>query len=216
MSLQAESVSELVSRAESITSKVKGRVLIVINGVPGAGKTTIVNKVASALNAKGIKTKVVGMDGFHYPMKQLISMIGDDAYKFRGAPYTFDAAKVVEMARLLKCSDEDIPYPTFSHAIKDPVLDGLVQKDTRLILFEGNYLLLNDEPWDQIRTYADDTWGVMLNPNIVRKRIAQRHLDSGLVTTFEEGLAKADSNDLVNGKYIIEHSIPANIVYENT
>ena len=50
-----------------------------------------------------------------------------------------------------------IHAPSFDHALKDPVLDDLaISSRTRLIIVEGNYTLLDAEPWREISRLVDE------------------------------------------------------------
>lgn len=214
--IKPELISQLADRARSVLGD-KHRIVITLVGSPGSGKTSIAEQVVAKLNKDGIETALVSMDGHHYPMKLLIEKIGEEkARKFRGAPYTFDAQGVVDLMKDLKKGSADVSYPTFDHKIKDPVANGATAPATaRIIIFEGNYLQLRDEPWNQINALADDTWAVKVDPKIVRVRIAKRHLASGIVNTLEDGLAQADQNDIPNGIYVNEHSFPAALTVTN-
>lgn len=55
--------------------------------------------------------------------------------------------------------DESSFYaPSFNHALKDPVeRDINIPSTQRIVILEGNYLLLNDEPWKRIQDLVDET-----------------------------------------------------------
>lgn len=89
----------------------------------------------------------------------------DEAFRRRGAPFTFDVESFVEIVRLLRCTPvaehesplEDIWMPSFDHAKQDPMqLDIRVPATSRVVILEGNYVLLNQEPWSQIGEMVDD------------------------------------------------------------
>lgn len=89
----------------------------------------------------------------------------DEAFRRRGAPFTFDVESFVEMVRLLSCSsvaDQDDPskdlwMPSFDHAKQDPVpLDIRVPATARVVIIEGNYVLLDQYPWNEIGGMADE------------------------------------------------------------
>lgn len=209
------STDQLAKRALSLLKDSgKDRVVITIAGIPGSGKSTTAAKVASALNAlsPGIAA-VVGMDGFHYTRAQLDKFEDPaKAHKFRGAAFTFDAEKVVDLASRLHNSSESCPVPTFDHAKKDPVENGLVIEPTvKIILFEGLYLHLDISPWSQIMHYSDDSWFVEIEKSVARDRLAKRHVQSGICDTLEQGYERADFNDLPNGDFIIEHNQAPNL-----
>ncbi|CAD7701967.1 unnamed protein product [Ostreobium quekettii] len=86
---------------------------------------------------------VVPMDGFHYYKAQLDSMKDPmKAYLHRGAHWTFDAAGFVAALRRIRETGA-ASLPSFDHGRGDPVEDDIkVQSGTRLVIVEGNYLLL--------------------------------------------------------------------------
>lgn len=186
----------------------KERILIIIAGIPGSGKSTLAKMVAEALGERGIQASTIGMDGLHYPRAILDKM--DDpvsAHKFRGAPFTFDANAVVTLSQELSQS-KDVVCPSFDHAVKDPVPNGIhVPASTSIVLFEGNYLLLNREPWKNIYRFADDSWFIDVDLEVARDRLAKRHLASGIVSNMEDAYARADFNDIPNGHVIIAESL---------
>jgi pantothenate kinase len=188
------------------------RLLIAIAGPPGSGKTTSTIQVASILNAERVQNSplavVVSMDGYHYPRAYLDTLPNrEEAYIRRGAPWTFDAAAVVSLVKRCRLDQEEVHVPTFDHAVKDPVPNGLlIQKSARIIIFEGNYLLGDEPPWSEIRSLVDGCWLFTVDEEVARQRVARRHVASGIETNMADALARVDANDTLNGRYIIQHS----------
>lgn len=203
------------------------RILIALAGPPGSGKTTIAAHVALALAAlpDAPKTAVISIDGFHLPLAALRRLPNAaEALARRGAPWTFDAQAAVEMVRKLRQrrttstdrgkqeEEEAVLVPTFDHAVKDPVAGGLVvDRDVRVCLLEGNYLLCDDDdgggPWSEIADLVDERWLVRVEEGLARKRVAARHLAAGIETTMERALARTEDNDIPNGRYVMERSL---------
>ena len=46
--------------------------------------------------------------------------------------------------------------------------------EVTFVLLEGNYLLLNEGPWNRIKELVDEAWFV------AKGRIAKRHIKSGI------------------------------------
>ncbi|KAH7029492.1 P-loop containing nucleoside triphosphate hydrolase protein [Microdochium trichocladiopsis] len=161
---------------------------------------------------------VVRMDGYHFTRAQLNTFHNArEAHARRGAAWTFDAAAVLGLfeqlgsslhsenchGAVIRSDNADIYVPTFDHAIKDPVADGaVICRDTALVIMEGNWLLYDEEPWRQFSTLVDESWFIDVDANVARRRIAQRHLESGIESTLEAALARVDSNDLPNGEEV--------------
>ena len=71
----------------------------------------------------------------------------------------------------------------------------------RLILAEGNYLLLNAAPWPSLRPQFDLTIRIEVPEDELRRRLTRRWIGYGL--TEAEIAFKLDENDLPNGRLII-------------
>ncbi|PWY95414.1 P-loop containing nucleoside triphosphate hydrolase protein [Aspergillus sclerotioniger CBS 115572] len=198
------------------------RTIISLSGPPGAGKSTIAATVIARLNALASKPFAIALpiDGFHYPRKYLDGMTkSEEAHARRGAHWTFDAKGALQLVKALhssKAGQREVIYaPEFDHAGGDPVEGAIaVSPEISLILIEGNYLAYNRSPWSEMGDYVDDTWFVDVDVEVARRRIAQRHLDSGIEKTMEEALRRVESNDMLNNVDIHENLIkPAVVVY---
>lgn len=77
----------------------------------------------------------------------------------------------------------------------------------RIVVMEGNYLALDKEPWRQAARCFDGVWFVEVAEDVAVKRLARRHVDAGIVGSYEEGVERARGNDLVNGKEILENRV---------
>lgn len=203
----------LVARALQIcqynqsTSPPSKRVIIALSGPPGSGKSTIAATVVARLNSLATRpfAIVLPMDGFHYPKKYLDSLPNpEEAYARRGAHWTFDANGVLHLVKALHLSktnqQEVIEAPHFDHGVGDPVEGAIaVSPEVSLVILEGNYLAYNAAPWSEIVNFVDDTWFVEVEVEVMKERIARRHLKSGIETTWEDAMQRAESNDIPNG-----------------
>ncbi|KAL7933865.1 P-loop containing nucleoside triphosphate hydrolase protein [Trichoderma chlorosporum] len=203
-------------KAKAATANSAGptpRLIVAVAGPPGSGKTTIANKVVDIINSstsKSPKTIVISADGFHLPLAALRKLPNaSEALARRGAPWTFDGRAAVSLIRKLKADARSQPVlaPTFDHAIKDPVSDGiLIDADVDVCILEGNYLLCDEHPWDEIAELVDDKWFVHVEPDLACQRVASRHLAAGIEPTMERAVHRAKTNDLVNGEFILSKS----------
>jgi pantothenate kinase len=193
----AQRARDLQSR---IPSSTRPRAIIALAGPPGCGKSTIAAQVVRRLGPSAL---AVPIDGFHYTRAELDSWPNSvEAHERRGASWTFDAAGVVGLAKQLRQARE-LRAPTFDHARKDPEPDAIyVSPDVNLVILEGNYLLFDEEPWRQVPGLVDETWFVDVAPELARDRVARRHIASGIESTWEAAIARAEGNDLRNGNEV--------------
>ena len=193
-------------------SKGEKRLIIALAGAPGSGKTTIAKHVVEHVAALPSSPSIVAIsaDGFHLSLATLHALPNAaEAIAKRGASWTFDGVSVVDLVRNLRggAGRHAVTAPTFDHAVKDPVTDGLtVGPDVEVCLLEGNYLLSDEAPWDEIAGLVDDRWLVKVDPILARDRVATRHLKAGIEDTMEKALRRAEENDMVNGYYVANHS----------
>lgn len=145
-------------------------------GAPGAGKSTLALALQQAF--PGI-SQVVPMDGFHLANVEL-QRLGRAGRK--GAPDTFDSAGYVALlARLRDAAPQDIVYaPEFRREIEEPIAGAIaVLPETRLVITEGNYLLLDDGGWQHVAPLLDDVWYVDVDDALRTDRLTRRHEQFG-------------------------------------
>ncbi len=153
-----------------------GRKILGLVAPPGAGKSTL---AAALLAHYPGQVQGVPMDGFHLANHEL-ARLGRQLRK--GAPDTFDAAGFVSLLRRLKSQSlsETIYAPEFRRELEEPVAGAIaVEPDTPLVITEGNYLLLDDAPWDQVRGVVDEIWYLDVPDGLRRERLLARHMRFG-------------------------------------
>ncbi|MFO1340039.1 MAG: nucleoside/nucleotide kinase family protein [Burkholderiaceae bacterium] len=153
------------------------RVLLGLAGAPGAGKSTL----AAALRQvfAGV-AQVVPMDGFHLAQAEL-QRLGRAGRK--GAPDTFDAAGYAALLQRLRerADGGDVVYaPEFRREIEEPVAGSIaVLPSTRLVITEGNYLLLDDGAWRGVAACLAEVWFVDTDDALRTARLVERHVRFG-------------------------------------
>ena len=168
------SAEEAIERARGLAARGR-RTLLGITGPPGGGKSTLAQAIADDL---GDRARVVGMDGFHLAQAELVRLGRRDRM---GAVDTFDAAGYVALLRRLRDADEDVVYaPEFRREIEEPINAAVaVPRDVPLIITEGNYLLVDEEPWRQLRDVLDETWYVVQDEETRLRLLIARHVEFG-------------------------------------
>lgn len=155
----------------------------------------------------------VPMDGYHLSRAQLDAMPDPaTAHDRRGAAFTFDGDAFLKLVKMLRepllPESQTLYAPSFDHALKDPVADDIaIAPSARLIVFEGNYLSLNRSPWKDAAELMDELWFVEVDFDVARNRLIHRHVKSGVAENEELAGKRADENDLVNGKEIVDNKL---------
>lgn len=199
-------LTQLIHNIQQLTA-VGDRIIVAIAGPPAAGKSTVVDELLHSLD----DAVVVPMDGFHLDnvVLEKLSLLAR-----KGSPATFDALGYCALLRRVKDSTETIYVPAFDRAADLSRAAAIeVTSDIKIILAEGNYLLLDQEPWIQLQSMFDLTVSLVVPIDILKQRLVQRWLDHGL--SFDQALLRAESNDLANAKLVIDHSIAANSIIDN-
>jgi pantothenate kinase len=136
-----------------------GRVMVGVAGPPGAGKSTLAAALAEAADARhGPGTAVVlPMDGFHLA-NEVLEALGRRQRK--GAPDTFDGDGFAALVERVARRDEPVVYaPRFDRRREEAIAGAVpIAAATRLVVVEGNYLLLADEPWCRAGRCLTEGW----------------------------------------------------------
>lgn len=171
---RALSIDEAVAHARRLAASGRRR-LLGITGPPGGGKSTLASRLVEAL---GQRARLVRMDGFHLAQAELVRLGREDR---KGAVDTFDAAGYVALLRRLRDGSEDVVYaPEFRREIEEPIAGAVaVPRDVPLVVTEGNYLLVDDGEWAEVRALLDETWFVTTAEETRVRRLIQRHIDYG-------------------------------------
>ena len=152
------------------------RRLLGIAAAPGAGKSTLAQAIATQF---GDAVQVVPMDGFHLANSALLRL-GRRGRK--GAPDTFDAAGYLNLLRRLKAqsADEVVYAPDYRREVEEAIAGAIaIFPATPLIVTEGNYLLLEEAPWNQLPGVLDEIWYLDVPEDLRYARLLARHIRFG-------------------------------------
>nr|WP_202437759.1 nucleoside/nucleotide kinase family protein [Streptomyces sp. SID5910] len=174
---------DLLARARSLPRGGR-RAVLGIAGSPGAGKSTLAEALVRELNgAGGAWAAHVPMDGFHLADAELDRLGRRDR---KGAPDTFDAAGYAALLRRLReegdgDGDGDTVYaPGFERVLEQPLAGAVpVPPAARLVVTEGNYLLLGTGAWPRVRSRLDEVWFCEVPEEERIRRLVARHEEFG-------------------------------------
>lgn len=170
---------DLLHRAASL-ARPGHRALLGITGGPGAGKTTLAERLTRELNGDGERWVAhVPMDGFHLADVEL-DRLGRRSRK--GAPDTFDAAGYAALLERLRGDEDDVVVyaPGFERTLEQPVAGSIpVPPTARLVVTEGNYLLVDAGLWPRVRSRLDEVWFCELDERERLRRLVARHEEFG-------------------------------------
>jgi pantothenate kinase len=199
-----------VARARALVGPGHRRVLLGVTGPPGAGKSTLATALEEAL---GPSAAVVGMDGFHLANVELRRLGRIDR---KGAPDTFDPDGYVALLGRLRHHPERRHYaPAYDRTIEEAVAGAVpVDPHVTLVITEGNYLLVEQPPWDQVGALLDEVWYCELDDSVRTARLLERHRRYG--KSEEEARRFVSGNDAPNAR-LVERTRPlADLIVEGS
>lgn len=184
------------------------RFVVAIAGPPAAGKSTLSTTLQQVLPEGS--AIVVPMDGFHFDDSILVAR-GQRARK--GAPETFDFAGFEVLLKRIRTSEHDIAIPVFDRSIElSRAGAAIISADTKFILVEGNYLLLDEEPWSRLAPLFDFSIYIDVPRFELERRLAERWREHG--KSDEAARAWIASNDMPNIERVIDRRRKADLVID--
>jgi pantothenate kinase len=177
------------------------RFLLGICGAPGAGKSTLAAAVAAAYD--GV---VVPLDGFHLADVELARRGLLDR---KGAPETFDAdGYAALLARIRARAGRPVMAPMFERDLEQPLAGAIpVEPHVELVVTEGNYLLLDEDPWPRARACLDAVWHVTTEERLRVARLVARHERFGKpAAAAAEWVARVDGTNAVRVEAAVDRA----------
>ncbi len=172
-------VAELADRVETAAAGTDGRYLLGIAGSPGGGKSTLTAALVAALNERrGGGAAALPMDGFHLANASLDRLGRRDR---KGALDTFDGWGFLALLdRVRRETDHTVYAPSFRREVDEGVAGEIaIDPEVRVVVVEGNYLLVEDEPWGNVRGALDEVWFCETSSVERERRLVDRHVRGG-------------------------------------
>jgi pantothenate kinase len=199
-------IEELVTRARGLRSDGE-RAILGIAGCPGAGKSTLAERLVSHLD----DAVLVPMDGFH------LADVARERLRRRdrkGAIDTFDGDGYLATLRRARTDRSRPVYaPGFERDLEQPIAGSIaIDPAARLVITEGNYLLADEEPWPDVRAELAEVWFCELDDRVRRERLIARHVQFG--KTPEEARRWVETVDDPNARLIVPGRDRADLVID--
>ena len=194
----------LIKLLDNLKNDLKNRYFIALSGPPASGKSTISEKLLKDLTLKGHNSSILQMDGFHYDdqiLKQKSLLLK------KGAPETFDVMGFLNFLFRLQ-NENEVAIPIFDRSLELSRSSAvIISKETRVVILEGNYILLKTHPWRELHKFFNSTIMINTKNEILEKRLIERWRSFNIPE--EEITQKVFENDLPNGVNVYKNSILA-------
>jgi pantothenate kinase len=203
-----ELANDLVRKADRTFADHRRRFILGIAGIGGSGKSTLAEKLQARIDSLTASVPrfacVLPLDGFHFTNDRLDDLGLRDR---KGAPETFDAEKYIRLLHCLRSTPAAITrYPVYSRQLHEPVYRDddtyAALSTTRLIITEGNYLLLDAPPWNALAEVLDECWLLHTAISRAKEWIIERHRRGG--RSSEDALRHYERVDLKNAQLVSE------------
>ncbi|SHK27868.1 hypothetical protein SAMN05216582_101170 [Selenomonas ruminantium] len=204
-------------RMGKMQQKLGRRMIILLAAPPGVGKSTLALFLERLSNTDEelVPVQALGLDGFHYPNKYLTShsierggqLIPLSAIK--GSPETFAVDKLI--GKLTDVRKNNVRWPVYDRNIHD-VLEEMITVKRPIVILEGNWLLLGEDRWLNVRSFADYSLFISAEPQDLKERLIRRKMAGG--STMEAAKKFYQKSDKLNVERCLKRSWPADETWQ--
>ena len=204
---------EMIETLRGLTAEIEARsagkrLIVAVAGAPGSGKSTLSDALLAELNSsRADRAALMAMDGYHFDNDILRAR---NLMPRKGAPETFNAeGMAADLDRIFQ-GIQDVAVPVFDRAADLARAHArIVHKAARIVLVEGNYLLLDRDPWRAMARFFGLTIFLHVPEAELERRLIRRWLD--LAHDEDQANARAAGNDMANARLVIAQSRKADI-----
>ena len=196
--------------------KDKGRrILVMLAAPPGSGKSCLLcflEHLTQEHEDLG-RIQTIGMDGFHRRQEYLISHSvlrdGEEIpmVKIKGAPVTFDLEHLTKSVKKV-AAGEVCGWPVYDRLLHNPIENALTVSG-EIVILEGNYLLLNEPGWSELKNDADYTISISAEEDFLRERLIDRRIKTGVDP--EAAVQFVDFSDMPNVRLCLQKPMAADL-----
>lgn len=202
----------LLRKLTQIQRQKRRKIMAFLAAPPATGKSTLVQfwEQLSKTQDELQEVQSLGMDGFHYPNAYLdshtIERDGETITlrSIKGAPETFDVTSL--RAKMQEAKQGKSLWPVYDRKIHNSIANAL-EVNGDILLVEGNWLLLDEPQWRDLRELADYTLSIKATPELLQERLIQRKIQGGLPKA--DAVKFYETSDRLNIERILNHTFPA-------
>jgi hypothetical protein len=189
------------------------KVIAYLVAPPGAGKSTVAKFLEMLSYERSNEVDIIralSIDGYQFTNAYMnITNIERDGEQIlmrdvKGAPETFDIDLLVDKIR--EARQEGTDWNIYDRNIHDVLPDYWSVEDD-IILIEGNYLLLKEAGWTNVRVLGDYSVFIEAPQEILRGRLINRKVAGG--TSREEAEKFYEFSDAKNIERVLKNSARA-------
>lgn len=206
---KAQQVDELhkplLRQLAQLQKELQRRLVVFLAAPPGTGKSTLVAfwEYLSSLDSSLPSLQALPMDGFHYYNEYLTA---HHLKQYKGAPQTFNVQKLAHA--LGEIHKPGCLWPQYDRNLHDPVEDA-IPVEASIVVVEGNWLLLNQPEWLELRKLCDFSIFICAAPERLSERLIGRKIRGGL--TREQATEFYETTDGPNVLRVLENSQRADV-----
>ena len=205
----------LLKQLQQLQKEKKERIIVFMAAPPAVGKTTLCEflEYLSKQDQELTNIQALGLDGFHYHSDYINShdaiVLGEKVpmKQVKGCPETYDTEKLRQKLEHIKT--EDILWPIYDRNLHD-VVEDQIKVEKNIILIEGNWLLLKEEPWKTMQQYADYKILILAEEEMLKERLISRKEKGGL--SREEAVAWYQNSDSKNVTRVLTDSLQGDLL----
>ena len=134
---------------------------------------------------------------------------GKKLKEIKGAPETFDAEAMYALIKETKRSDTW--WPVYDRNLHEPLKHKLHVTGS-ILLVEGNYLLLDEEPYRSLSTLCDYCVFIQAEENLLRDRLIDRKSRGGL--SKEQAEVFYEKSDRCNVQRVLQKGLSSDEVWK--
>lgn len=207
----------LLQKLTNLQKEKKRRIVVFMAAPPAVGKTTLCQFLQYLSQEEQGLTRIqaLGLDGFHYHSEHInthntiVNGQSVPMKEVKGCPETYDTKKLIEKLNLI--SKENGKWPIYDRNIHDVVEDQILVRE-KIVIIEGNWLLLKEEPWKSISEKADYKIMILAEKELLKERLIERKEKGGL--SREEAKNWYEKSDSKNVERVLLHSYNGDLTLE--